>query len=27
MNPTEAETIADLVQNMIISLCGEQKPG
>ncbi|XP_018355185.1 PREDICTED: gamma-tubulin complex component 3 homolog [Trachymyrmex septentrionalis] len=26
MNPTEAETIADLVQNMIISLCGEQKP-
>jgi len=27
MNPAEAESIADLVQNMIISLCGEQKPG
>ncbi|KAL0112556.1 hypothetical protein PUN28_012105 [Cardiocondyla obscurior] len=25
MNPTEAETVADLVQNMVISLCGEQK--
>lgn len=26
MNPAEAESVADLVQNMIISLCGEQKP-
>ncbi|XP_029157570.1 gamma-tubulin complex component 3 [Nylanderia fulva] len=26
MNPAEAETVADLVQNMIVSLCGEQKP-
>ncbi|XP_032676591.1 gamma-tubulin complex component 3 [Odontomachus brunneus] len=26
MNATEAETIADQVQNMIVSLCGEQKP-
>lgn len=27
MNPAEAETIADLVQNMIKSFFGEQKPG
>ncbi|XP_020297110.1 gamma-tubulin complex component 3 homolog isoform X2 [Pseudomyrmex gracilis] len=26
MNPVEAETVADLVQNMIVSLCGDQKP-
>lgn len=27
MNMIEAETVGDLVQKMIISLCGEQKPG
>jgi len=27
MNAAEAETIADLVQNMIKSFFGEQKPG
>lgn len=27
MSATETETVSDLVQKMVISLCGDQKPG
>ena len=27
MSATETDTVSDLVQKMVISLCGEQKPG
>lgn len=27
MSVTEAETVGDLIQKMIVSMCGEQKPG